>query len=101
MFCPVCGDENPKDARFCESCGESLGKEVSFEDRKKKIGYASFISFAMIFGGMFSGIWQITVIASLVFLSCLIAYMVLPKFSGMQRGTVHGVSKFSSMKITV
>lgn len=82
MFCPICGDENPKDARFCESCGESLEKEVSFEGRKKNIGHVSFISFAMIFVGMFGGIWQITVIASFAFLSCLIVYMILPKFSG-------------------
>ena len=24
MFCPKCGSENPDDARFCGSCGESL-----------------------------------------------------------------------------
>jgi hypothetical protein len=25
MKCPRCGDDNPKDARFCGVCGTSLG----------------------------------------------------------------------------
>lgn len=82
MYCPVCGFENPEDALFCESCGESLERETKYEKHKKKLHYASILSFTMIFGGIFIKIWQISAIGAIAFLSCFIVYPLLPRLSG-------------------
>lgn len=82
MFCPICGFENLKDARFCESCGESLLKEINYGEKKKIISGAMILTFLLIFGGMFSKTWQISVIGIFAFLSSIFAYKLLPRLSG-------------------
>lgn len=82
MYCPVCGFENPEDALFCESCGESLERETKYEKNKKILNAATIFTFLMIFGGIFGKIWQVSVIGGFAFLTCIITYPLLPRLAG-------------------